>query len=93
MRKAIVLVAAGVFGLCSMGVWASSLEIGDRRGGLEETTWRKAQTRLYREALRSDALIWDSDRDMLDVVLRRTRALLTDLTANQGLSEAGAFGA
>lgn len=40
--------------------------------------------RLVNEALRRDALIWASDRDPLDVVLRRTRALLEHIAGMEG---------
>ncbi|MBN2311506.1 MAG: hypothetical protein JXR94_21190, partial [Candidatus Hydrogenedentes bacterium] len=43
-----------------------------------------AQARLRREALRDAALINDADRDPLDVVLRRTRALLDDIETMDG---------
>jgi len=42
------------------------------------------QERLAREALRPDALIQPSDRDPLDVVLRRTKALLDHLRTPAG---------
>ena len=56
-----------------------SLKIETWRDKLDEKTWQASQERLAAEALRSDALIWPGDRDMLDVVLRRTRALLDDI--------------
>jgi len=53
------------------------------------------QKRLAREALRPDALIQPSDRDPLDVVLRRTKALLDHLRTPAGApdlaKEAGAL--
>jgi len=40
--------------------------------------------RLLGEALRRDALIWPTDRDPLDVILRRSRALLGHLESMEG---------
>ncbi|UCD53413.1 MAG: hypothetical protein JSW27_12330, partial [Phycisphaerales bacterium] len=40
--------------------------------------------RLIDEALRRDALIWPTDRDPLDIILRRTRALLEHLDNIEG---------
>ena len=45
------------------------------------------QERLAREALRPDALIQPSDRDPLDVVLRRTKALLDHLRTPAGTTD------
>lgn len=41
--------------------------------------WHRAQSTLEAQAVRRDALLWESDRDPLDIVLRRTAALLADL--------------
>jgi hypothetical protein len=43
------------------------------------------------EALRRDALIWDTDRDPLDVLTRRTEALLADIRQLPNAPEAAAF--
>ncbi len=43
-----------------------------------------AQSRLLRETLHADALIADTDRDPVDIVLRRTHALLDDIRAMDG---------
>jgi len=42
------------------------------------------QGRLEREALRKEALILDGDRTPVDVVWRRTRALLEDIQGMKG---------
>ncbi|MFA6245198.1 MAG: hypothetical protein WC655_29920, partial [Candidatus Hydrogenedentales bacterium] len=63
---------------------------GDEFAVLQEDVRRHAEgqtdsARLAREALDPEALILDSDRDPLDVILRRSQALLDDL---QGMPNA-----
>lgn len=50
----------------------------------DDPAYRKRTERLAKETLRPEALLLESDRDPVDVVLRRTQALLDDLTRNQG---------
>ena len=45
---------------------------------------RDGQRRVLAEALRREAAIWPSDRDPLDIVLRRTKALVGHLRGMAG---------
>lgn len=56
-------------------------QIGQRRAGDE--AWQRAQSTLAAQVVRPDALLMESDRDPLDVVLRRTGALLADLRSDR----------
>ncbi len=91
MRTIIVVITACLVGVSDVATCTSVLRIPGRPAALDAATGEAASTRLRRESLRADALIWDTDRDMLDVVLRRTRALLDDLTKNHGLTDSRLF--
>ncbi|NOX53226.1 MAG: hypothetical protein GXP27_02070, partial [Planctomycetes bacterium] len=53
-------------------------------GELQRRDWYR-RPEIRRQTLRRDALIFDSDRDPTDVVLRRTRALLEELKRADGI--------
>jgi hypothetical protein len=48
-----------------------------------------AQDRLKREALDPASLVWETDRDPVDVVLRRTQALLADIRSMTNAPDLG----
>ena len=83
---------------CNVGAEETTIPpvIGSARGEYERLgqlidfyrTSRMPQ-RLIDEALRRDALIWPSDRDPLDVVLRRAEALLEHLLTMEGTPNLG----
>ncbi len=52
-------------------------QLAERQPG--DAEYESCRARLQREAWNREALLQDGDRDPLDVVLRRTRALLNDL--------------
>ncbi|MHC4253340.1 MAG: HzsA-related protein, partial [Planctomycetota bacterium] len=56
-------------------------QLRDRRPG--DGNYRKRMEALAKQTHRAEALLKDSDRDPLDVVLRRTEALLKDLTSGK----------
>ena len=76
MRALIPLAIA----LLTAGVATAGDELARLEQELDFYRLHEVPPRLEREALRRDALISPADRDPLDVVLRRTRALLDHLT-------------
>lgn len=65
-----------------------SERIANYRGGLGKTVALDDQ-----KAFDRNALIWDTDRDPTDVVLRRTEAMLADFSKNTSKTDLNAFAA
>jgi len=75
-KKRSLLIAAVLVG--SMQTYADD-EYARLTSEIEQTQKQALPGRLREEAFRQDALIFESDRDPVDVVLRRTEALLKHL--------------
>lgn len=83
-RVAAALLLAAMVPALGGGQPEAAAEFDELKSQLESSKhWDRA--RLQREALRPDALILETDRTPLDVVWRRTQALLADL---QGMTPA-----
>jgi len=72
----IVLIAVLAFSAPAAGKIESQMQYEVMRRDIGD---RKRMSKYADQAFRTEALILDSDRDPLDVILRRTAALLDDL--------------